>query len=673
MRTIIDKNEYATISASKVGYSAKKKSTSAIKDTISTKEMNENVQIYDQCMYYWSALAEFRKRRKRARMYYRGDQWAEIITDPDTGFAISEENYIKNQGKIPFKQNMIRQMIKNLLGQQRTAASKPILIATNREGSEASDMVNNAIYAVHTLNMIGELDVRNFEEFLISGGCAGKVIRGYFPEKDRYDEAYENVNMNRLFFNSDIEDIRLRDLHTIGEIMDMTIDDIISSFAKTKKDEEKLRRHYNAYGEEGSTGVYRQGLKSDKLDALSFDTPSEGGTHRVIVVWQKKGMWKTRVHDYADGSYSITDYTNKEIDEINTQRLTDGVEAGLAPEEVPMLEVDDHYEEMWYVKYLSPWGLCLYEGETPYLHQEHPYILTLYPLLDGEVWGAVEDIIDQQRYINRLISLIDFIMGSSAKGVLLVPENVIHEDMDLDAIAHEWSKFNGVIKIKLKPGAQLPTQISANTTNVGAHELLAIQMRLIENIIGVSGAIQGQSAKSGTPSSLYAQEAQNSTINSKDLFDTFSTFKVRRDTKITKNIIQFWNEKRPILSSKPGENTTMFDPTVVKDLEYELVVAEGNNAPAYRQLLEDTLWKMLEGQMIDLTLYLENSSLPYAEKLLQSIKRRQSEGQEGGQGGAPDQEMLLAMQEATQGANQNANPDAMRMLEQMLGQPGSQY
>ena len=41
---------------------------------------------------------------------------------------------------------------------------------------------------------------------------------------------------------------------------------------------------------------------------------------------------------------------------------------------------------------------------------------------------VVEDIIDQQRHINRLISLIDFIMGSSAKGVLLVPDNVIHED-----------------------------------------------------------------------------------------------------------------------------------------------------------------------------------------------------------------------------------------------------
>lgn len=91
------------------------------------------------------------------------------------------------------------------------------------------------------------------------------------------------------------------------------------------------------------------------------------------------------------------------------------------------------------------------------------------------------------------------------------------------------------------------------------------------------------------------------------------------------------------------------------------MVAEGNNSPVYRQLLEDTLWKMLEAQMIDLTLYLENSSLPYAEKLLQSIKRRQTEGGQG----APDNELMAALQEATNGANQNADPRAMQLLERM--------
>lgn len=660
MRTAIDRSEYKNLKAQDVGYSAKKKSISVIKEDIPSEEMNNNMALYDDCMYYWSSLADFRKRRKRARMYYRGDQWGDTITDPDTGFPIVEEDYIKRQGKIPFKQNMIRQMVKNLLGQHRASRSKPIVIATNREDSEVSDMMNNAIYAVHTINNMEELNVRNFEEFILSGACAGKVTRAYFPEKDRYDVYYENVNVNRIFFNSDVEDIRLNDMHTIGQLMDMTIENIIGTFAKTKKDEERIRKHYGAFADK-DRAMMRQGLKPDKLDYLSFDTPAEEGNYRVLEVWQKKGAWKTLVHDFSDGSISITDYTTQEIDKINEERLSGGVNAGMAPEDIPLIEAEDHYEDTWHVKYLSPYGLTLFEGETPYLHQEHPFILALYPLLDGEVWGVVEDIIDQQRYINRLISLIDFIMGSSAKGVLLVPDNVIHEDMDLEAIAHEWSKFNGVIKIKLKPGAQLPKQVSANTTNVGAHELLAIQMKLIENIIGVSGAIQGHQAKSGTPSSLYAQEAQNSTINSKDLFDAFSAFKIKVDYKITKNIIQYYNDKRPVLSSKTGENITMFDPELVKNLEYELVVAEGNNSPVYRQLLEDTLWKMLEAQMIDLTLYLENSSLPYAEKLLQSIKRRQTEGGQG----APDNELMAALQEATNGANQNADPRAMQLLERM--------
>ena len=41
-----------------------------------------------------------------------------------------------------------------------------------------------------------------------------------------------------------------------------------------------------------------------------------------------------------------------------------------------------------------------------------------------------QNIIDQQRYINRLITLIDFIMGASAKGVLVFPENAIPKGMN---------------------------------------------------------------------------------------------------------------------------------------------------------------------------------------------------------------------------------------------------
>ena len=67
---------------------------------ISVDKTDENIQLLNTCMQYWNAMYEFRARRMKARKYARGDQWHELIEDPDTGETISEEDYIKSQGKI---------------------------------------------------------------------------------------------------------------------------------------------------------------------------------------------------------------------------------------------------------------------------------------------------------------------------------------------------------------------------------------------------------------------------------------------------------------------------------------------------------------------------------------------------------------------------------------------
>ena len=130
-----------------------------------------------------------------------------------------------------------------------------------------------------------------------------------------------------------------------------------------------------------------------------------------------KGGMEGVCYDPMDGTYNIVDYTLKEIAAQNKERIAIGKNKAYHRKRYRLLR-QRKFEQFWYVKFLTPFGHCLYEGETPYKHEEHPYAITLYPLLDGEVWGFVEDIIDQQRYINRLIIQMDFIMSASAKGTL---------------------------------------------------------------------------------------------------------------------------------------------------------------------------------------------------------------------------------------------------------------
>ena len=243
--------------------------------------------------------------------------------------------------------------------------------------------------------------------------------------------------------------------------------------------------------------------------------------------------------------------------------------------------------------------------------------------MDGEIHSFVEDIIDQQRYINRLITLIDFIMGASAKGVLLFPEDQIPDGMSIEDVAEQWTRYNGIILFKPKPGGVLPQQISTNATNVGAYELLNLQLRLIEDISGIHGAMQGKVATTVTSGVLYAQQTQNSSLNLIDLFESFKSFREERDTKVMKTVQQFYREARylNIAGSVYDKEAKMYNPQKVRDVEFDLSICESSTNPTYRMASNELLMELFRMGQISLEMLLENGSFPFADRLLQSIQQ----------------------------------------------------
>jgi hypothetical protein len=330
-----------------------------------------------------------------------------------------------------------------------------------------------------------------------------------------------------------------------------------------------------------------------------------------------------RCHDTLDGTIYKAEITSFEkIEEENARRIKEAESQGISKEQVPLINTEWFIDKVWYYRHLSPLGHLLEEGETPYWHGSHPYIIKLYPLMDGEVHSLVEDVIDQQRYINRMITMLDFIMGSSAKGVLLFPEDQIPEGMTIDELAEEWTRYNGIIMYRPRPGSPSPQQVSINATNVGAYDMLSMQMRMFDNISGVHGAIQGKSAPSGTPYALYVQQMQNSSLNLVDLFESFKCFRVDRDTKLLKTIQQFYDMER--YKKIVGEDSLGVLEQVteeeVKDVELDITITESVSSPVYRIASNEFLLDLFKMGQIDLKMLLENGSFPFADKLLQSIK-----------------------------------------------------
>lgn len=663
MKIITSKEELSGLTNTKLGM--RKQKVFKLTDESSLSETRENMALLEQCRIYWDSLRDFRDRRLRNRKYHRGDQWSDLIEDPETTTTtsasyITEEQYILNQGKVPLKQNLIRKNIRNLLGQYLSNPSKTMVLSRIRDNAQVTEMLTNALQCALQNNNAKLLDIAEFRESTLSGACIQRVGYDYFKERNLEDVKLYNVNPARAFFNTDIEDPRHTDIRLIGEIIDTTVDDIVATYAKSKADEKKIREWYA--GLVSRDYLANHGLEATRIDSLDFYNPIDPGKARMFEIWQIKGEWRTYAHDPADGSYKIVPYSLKEIGEQNAERIRFGTEQGIPEEEIPLIEAEEKFEQFWYCKMLTPYGHCLYEGETPYKHESHPYVVNLQPMIDGEVWGLIEDMIDQQRYINRLIIQLDFIVSSSAKGVLMVPDDVVPDGMKPSEFAREWVKANGVIFYKPQMHGKIPEQISSNSTNVGLHEMLAIEMSLFQDVSGIHNAIQGKEANSGTPASLYAQQAQNATINTLEQMTYFENFLQNRDYKVLKLITQYYDEKRylAINGRAISEQAKIYDPELAKDIDFDIVVTQGTDTPVYRQLIDNTLLELLKGNLIDLEMYLEQTSLPFADKLLQAVRQRREMAEKGQMPGQLPQELVSE-------AQQNANPQAMALLQKSLG------
>ena len=572
----------------------------------------------DMASKAWSNLNDYRYLRRRNRDYAFGRQWNDKITLSD-GRVVTEEQYLKEQGKVPLKNNLIRQLIKNVVGQFRSAQTQPVCVARDRTEQQLGEVLSGAVEYVHQHNRLWELDGRTLEEFLISGSCAHKIVYG--TRNGKSDIWIDDVAPSRIFFNS-MNDVRQWDCSLIGELHDMPIADLLSRYAKgNRKGALELRK---IYGEVKDSDFQNEitSLTTDNADNVDFYVASSGNMCRVIEVWRYESRERLRCHDTLDGSvYKAEIDTLENIEQENARRIKEASKQGVKREDVPLINSEWFVDKVWYYRHLSPLGHILDEGETPYWHASHPYALKPYPLIDGEVHAFVEDVIDQQRYINRLITMVDFIMGSSAKGVLLFPEDQIPEGMTIEDVAEEWTRYNGVIMYRPRPGVPQPQQISVNATNVGAYELLNMQMRLFEDISGVHGAIQGKTAPSGTPYALYAQQIQNSSLNLIDLFESFKCFRVDRDTKIVKTIQQYYTIERykKIVGEEQQNILKNIGEEDVKNAEFDITITESVSSPVYRIASNEFLLELFRMGQIDLKTLLENGSFPFADKLLQSL------------------------------------------------------
>ena len=659
----------------------------------SKKEPGTAYEFLNECAACWNALDEARRKLRRSLMYSYGDQWGDLVTDPDTLAQITEGDLIKKNGKVPLKNNMIAPILSNIEGQLRQNLMRPVCVVRDQSESRVGEMMSIAIEYVHDINEMEELDADSMRMLLNGGMTAQRVEYGINRSKDKRDVWVYAVNPSRLFFNTNLEDVRMWDLNCIGELFDLPLDDVLAHFGGTPQQKERIR---NIYHSVDAQSYATRAMQGDEARSLSFYTPSRSNLCRVILGWKLETRDAYLWNDTQRGTWGYLPYddeSRKKLDAENDRRRKEALKlkgesgklapmsetesslsrftanaAGVQSHEVglkvkgengklaPMSETeslnfetesvgtvsDDDLllieyefatERYWYYRYMSPYGDVLQEGRSPYWHGEHNYVLHLYPLVQGRLGNFVEQFIDQQRAINRTATLIDFIRGTSSKGVLVVDDDAF-ESMSREEVIDEYVRYNGVLFVKLKPGQSIDgvvRQYNSGAAVAGDFELLNLQLRLINEISGVNSAMQGQSPRSGTPASLYAQQVQNSSLNLKGLFDGFRTFRRRRDAKVMKTLQQYYNENRYIdlAGSQYSEEAKWYDPQKVQESELDITISEGYNTPAFQMIANDFLMELFRANALDVKTMLENSSYPFATKILEAIKRNEEAAAKG--------------------------------------------
>ena len=513
------------------------------------------------------------------------------------------------------------------------------------------------------INKMSEVLGVVFEDFLIGGG--GFVRESYEYRHGQKDAFTDLCNPNYMFWSSTMKDPRHWDISMIGEIHDITFNELCSKFASNKEEYAQL---HTLYADQAAIGAFPRIQDADKkhdIDDINFYTPADPTLCRVFEVWTQEMKPRYRCHDWLNATLYKID--SKDINNINIEnqmRMEQGLSQGMEAEDIPLIDTTFIMDNYWYYRFMTPQGYVLAEGETPYWHESHPYTIKLYPFINGEIHSFVNDVIDQQRYINRMITLQDFVIRTGAKGVTMVPVDAVPDEMTPEEFAEQWTKVDGLIFYKPKPNVAAPQTVYNKAVNVGTYDMLQLQLQMMEDVSSVHRAAQGKQPYSGTSAALYAQQSANSTASLARLLQSFSSFIEDIATKKVKVIQQYYDEPRIInIAGKSYGGVKKYEPDQVRDILFDITIKESASTPEYRMLMNDMLLQFWQSGAITVEMLLENGDFPFSDQLLQSIAAQKEQAQEQAgmlQGGNIDPAILSQIQ---QGADAQQVAAANQMMQ----------
>lgn len=633
-------------------------SRDSVAERRSRQPQHTNIELLERCRQSWESKRDIRETRERVKDYCYGDQWGDIIEY--RGRRMTERKYIQKKGNVPLSNNVMISVLNSLVGMYAKQGTEPTCFARTRDVQAVSDMMSATMQANWQDTAMPDILKVIFEDKLL-GGVA--IARETFEDRDQnLDSWTDYVNPNYAFWEGG-SDPRYKDLTLIGMLHDVDREELFAKFAKPEYGwtVDDLKDIFQIDDTDNDSSTLQQNDKY-ALSNISFDTCQDTGKFRIIEAWSREIKPRYQCKDPIatnsnDAYFRIEKKDIGQILKINRERKRQYEAAGVPKEQRAYITTEYIEDLYWYYTFLAPDGTVLCEGETPYDFKSHPFTISLFPYVNGEIHPYMGYILDQQRYINRLIIMHDMAARSAAKGITIIPKGCIPDDMTPEDFAEEVTEYDGLVFYETNrqnPNLR-PEVITSNAVQIGTYELLQLQLNLIHEISNVSGALQGKTPSSGTAASRYAMESQNSTTSLFTLIQEMSSFTERVADKKCNMIKQYYDDGR-IIFNHDKTAIMEYDRMSCRDVDFKISIKEAAATAAYQAQINDTLDTLLKMNAITIKQYLQNCTLPFADKLLQDIESAEAEQQ------AAQQQMAL-QQQAAQQASSQMSPEEQQQAE----------
>ena len=578
----------------------------------------------------WMSLNTFREQMRRHENFIFGDQWLDniVLTKDDRRYITTERAAIVEQGQNPSQYNILRNIIRTIVGIYASNRTMPVCVAQKADAQAESDMLTVTLQSLYRQDEIQKLNISELEQLLITGVA---VVRQNFTTRKGNPNVYRDfVNPYSFFVDNTMEDPRYTDCSIVGCYYDLSLRSIISRF--TKGDKVKKAQIQQIYGNMSRERIFEavETFTDERLrDDFLIPPIEKSGLCRVFEIWRKEMLYGYQIHDYLHGRYYFDEHiSEKELEAINASRIAEYTEMGVLEEDMLLMDYEYEEQEVWVGYYLAPSGAVLLKHTTPFWHEETPFDFELHTFFLGKIYPFVKDLIDSQKEINQIATTVKFLTRYSAKDLLFFPEDQLPDSMDLDDIAEQYTSYNGMILYKPKQGATAkPEHISTISQAFQPLQAVNIYLSLSEKISGVYGALQGAQPTAGTPAQMYAQQTQNSATSLIGVLTAINSFVTRCDKKAVQLMQQYYDSPRYIYDSTSGK-PLVFEPTKVRDIDFEITITENTETPAYRLMLNDLLFQLKQfdtTNMLDLRGLVEAGNLPFKDKILNYLNKREQE------------------------------------------------